>query len=212
MKATNVLIALCALVYIGELATGGPDSGRLVQAGQLYGPSVLVAHQWYRLATYGFLHASWLHIGLNMFALYQLGTFVEYVIGAPRMLALYFISLVGSGFAIVLFSYNEPTIGASGAIFGLFGALIAIGIRMGTRGRRLIFETLPIIAINLIFTFSVPSISKAGHVGGLVIGLVAGLIVVMLPRRLQPEPVVAAEEAQDVAHEAAQEAAQETAP
>ena len=112
----------------------------------------------------------------------------------------------------MLFSYNEPTIGASGAIFGLFGALIAIGIRMGTRGRRLIFETLPIIAINLIFTFSVPSISKAGHVGGLVIGLVAGLIVVLLPRRLQPEPVVAAEEAQDFAHEAVEEHAQETAP
>jgi len=113
--------------------------------------------------------------------------------GARRMLAIYFISLLGSGLAVVYFAFDQPTVGASGAIFGLFGALVAIGLRLGARGRGLIMQTLPIILINLAFTFSVPSISKAGHLGGLVIGFVAALVLVRFPSRAQLEPAIVGE-------------------
>ena len=97
----------------------------------------------------------------------------------------YFISLVGSGIAVVLFTApNVPTVGASGAIFGLFGALVAVGIRLGKPGRSLIMQTLPIIVINLVITFTIPNISAAAHIGGLLCGFVSGLAIFMLqPRR-----------------------------
>jgi membrane associated rhomboid family serine protease len=80
-------------------------------------------------------------------------------------------------------------VGASGAIFGLFGALFAIGLRRGKPGRDLIARTFPVLALNLIFTFAIPFISKAGHVGGLLSGFVAGLIFFAMRPRL-PAPVV----------------------
>jgi membrane associated rhomboid family serine protease len=127
-----------------------------------------------------------------MFALYQLGLFVEGVLGSWRMLAIYTISLLGGGYAVAYFAPNDPTVGASGAIFGLFGALIAIGVRMGARGRSLIMQTVPILVANLIFTFAVPQISKAGHLGGLLSGFLAGYILVtMRPRRPVPVAVEA---------------------
>ncbi len=91
------------------------------------------------------------------------------------------VAIVGSGIAVVAFNYDVPTLGASGAIFGLFGALVAVGLRLGKRGRSLIGQVLPIIVINLVFTFTVPGISAAAHVGGLMTGFVAGLVLFMVP-------------------------------
>ncbi len=146
--------------------------------------------QWWRIVTGAFLHGGWLHVGLNMFALYQVGTFVEYVIGPARMLSIYLIAMLGSGLAVTLFQPGVPTVGASGAIFGLFGALVAIGLRMGARGRALIGQTLPIIIINLIFGFSVPNISNAGHIGGLISGFFAGFVLFMMERAASGPVVV----------------------
>ncbi len=145
--------------------------------------------EWWRIVSGAFLHGGYLHIGLNMFALYQVGTFVEYVAGPWRMLAIYLVAMLGSGLAVTFFQADVPTVGASGAIFGLFGALVAIGLRMGARGRALIGQTLPIIVINLIFGFSVPNISNAGHIGGLLSGFFAGFIFFMM-KKPAPGPVV----------------------
>jgi membrane associated rhomboid family serine protease len=124
-----------------------------------------------------------------MIALYQLGLFVETLLGSWRMLAIYAISLLGGGLAVVYFDPQNPTVGASGAIFGLFGALLAIGLRLGTRGRSLIAQTVPILILNLVFTFAVPFISKAGHIGGLISGFLAGLaLFAMRPQPAQPLP------------------------
>jgi membrane associated rhomboid family serine protease len=197
-RATNALIVINVLVFLWDVFTsGGHDSfvggfnneNTIVGDGALYGPLV-VSGEWWRLISSGFVHDGILHLGLNMFALWQVGTFVEVATGTRRMLAIYFISMLGSGLAVVAFAFHDATVGASGAIFGLFGALVAIGIRLGPRGRGIIMQTLPIILINLAFTFSVPSISKAGHVGGLIIGFVAALLLVRLPR--YEEPVSAA--------------------
>jgi membrane associated rhomboid family serine protease len=124
-----------------------------------------------------------MHIAFNMFALYQVGTIVEQLFGKVRYVALYAVALVGAGLAVVYVAPNDLTVGASGAIFGLFGALVAVGVRLGKRGRGLIGQVLPIIVINLVLTFTIPNISAAGHVGGLLTGLVAGLVLFMAPRR-----------------------------
>src|SRR5579871_847749 len=109
------------------------------------------------------------------------------------MLLLYFVSMLGSGLAVTYFTPDVVTVGASGAIFGLFGAMVAIGLRLGKRGRNLIMQTLPIIGINLFITFTIPNISIAAHIGGLLSGLVCGLVLfsVLAPRREEPAYAVA---------------------
>jgi membrane associated rhomboid family serine protease len=199
LSATNALIIINVLVYlwlciahIGHYSfiTGYLDDETLVSTGALIGALALQG-EWWRIISSGFLHSGIAHIGLNMFALYQVGTFLEIILGARRMLTIYFVSLIGSGLAVVWFSPDQATVGASGAIFGLFGALVAVGIRLGQRGRGLIMQAVPIILLNLAFTFAVPIISRAGHVGGLITGfLIALLIVAMAPRtRDEGEPV-----------------------
>ena len=190
MSATAALIALNVLAYIWEVGSGTrfDNSASLVQHGALYGPLV-ERGQWWRIVTGGFEHGGLAHIALNMFALWQLGTFVESMLGARRMLAIYILALFGGGIAVVIFSPNDVTVGASGAIFGLFGALVAIGVRLGRRGRGLIAQVVPILVINLVFTFAVPFISRAGHIGGLLTGFLAGLVLFMT-RRPQPVPGV----------------------
>jgi rhomboid protease GluP len=193
VNVTRLLIAVNVLVYAYVAFTGGPNANNPVYtSGVLYGPAVLQDGQWYRIVTGAFLHGGFAHIALNMFALYQLGTYVEAMVGSWRMLAIYAISLVGGGLAVVWFEPQNPTVGASGAIFGLFGALLAIGLRMGPRGRSLISQTVPILVINLVFTFAVPFISKSGHVGGLASGFIAGLAFFAMRRRTEPVVVDAA--------------------
>ena len=177
------------MAYIWEVTTGGLTSdAALLDHGALLGLLVRQG-EWWRIVTGAFLHGGLLHIALNMFALYQVGRFVESVTGPVRMLAIYLVAMVGSGIAVTFFQPDAPTVGASGAIFGLFGALVAIGLRLGRPGRALITQTLPIIIINLVFGFSVPNISNAGHIGGLLSGFVAGFALFMMQRR-PPEPVV----------------------
>jgi membrane associated rhomboid family serine protease len=194
-SSTLALVIINVLVFLWVTVTGGGfgyfvsggDNQLLYDHGALYGPAVTQG-EWWRIISSGFLHAGILHISLNMFALYQVGTFLEVILGSRRMLVLYFLSLVGSGLCVVFFSYNEVTVGASGAIFGLFGALAVVGMRMGPHGRALLGQLIPIIVLNLIFTFSVPGISAAGHVGGLLTGFIAALLIAQIPRR----PVAAA--------------------
>lgn len=179
MTLTNILVAINVVAFLWELASGGPN----VDHGQLYGPAVVVNHQWWRIATAAFLHASITHIAFNMLALYQVGNVVERLFGKVRFSLLYAIAMMGSGLAVVGFSYTAVTLGASGAIFGLFGALVAVGLRLGARGRSLIMQVLPIIGLNLVFTFAIPNISAAAHVGGLITGFLAGLLLFMMPSR-----------------------------
>lgn len=190
LSATNLLILANVAAYAFIALHGGPNEGNpYFIAGSLIGQRVIADGEWYRIFTGAFLHGGLWHIAINMFALYQLGTFVENALGPWRMLAIYAISLVGSGLAVVYFDPNQATVGASGAIFGLFGALLAIGVRLGKRGRTLIASTLPILLINLAFTFAVPFISKSGHLGGLASGFAAGLLLFAMQRR-RPEPAI----------------------
>lgn len=182
---TRFLIAANVLVFLWELSTGDTSDGRvLINDGGLYGPLV-AAGEWWRIGTAAFLHAGWLHIATNMFALYQVGTFVELLYGRARMAIIYVLAVIGSGIAVVWFSYDAPTVGASGAIFGLFGALTAAGLRLGKPGRDLVQQSAGIIILNLILGFTVfRFVSNAAHIGGLIAGLVVGFALFRIPRQL----------------------------
>ncbi len=192
--ATYVLIALNVVAYLIEIAGG---SGGLSVGNSsvyfdfcLFGPSVAEG-EWYRLLTSGFLHASIFHIGFNMFALYFLGRILEPGIGTPRFVALYFASLFAGSFGALLLDPNALTVGASGAVFGIFGATFVIA---RSRGVDALASTIGIILLfNLAFTFGSDRISIGGHLGGLAAGLLCALVIVagdrgMLgPRRLPME-------------------------
>jgi membrane associated rhomboid family serine protease len=99
------------------------------------------------------------------------------------MAIVYGVSLVASSLAVVyLGGPNDVTVGASGAIFGLFGALFAFGFRLGPVGMRLVRANLGILALNLFMTFAIPGISRWGHIGGLVSGFIVAFAVFVPPR------------------------------
>ncbi|HEX8958432.1 MAG TPA: rhomboid family intramembrane serine protease [Solirubrobacterales bacterium] len=179
--ATFALIALNVAAFLAEIAGGGgglaSGSGSTV-IGEfgLRGTSVANG-EWYRLVSGGFMHAGLFHIAFNMFALFILGRLLEPAIGTPRFVALYFASLFAGAFgALALTSPAQVTVGASGAIFGLFGAafVIARGRGLNAIASQLGF----LLLINLAFTFGVPGISVGGHLGGLAGGLLCALVIV----------------------------------
>src|SRR6185436_16172987 len=172
---TKALIALNVLVFLVNLAQGSSlnqVSGSLFVRWALYIPGGLDQGEWYRLITAAFLHASLIHLAMNMLILWIVGAPVEQAIGRGRFLALYFVSgLAGSAGALLL-SPNAITVGASGAIFGILGAALVLE-RQGS----MVFggQALTLIVINLVFTFAIGSISIGGHIGGLIGGAVCML-------------------------------------
>jgi membrane associated rhomboid family serine protease len=184
--ATFVLIALNVAAYLAEIGGGSGGlsgtSGTVIHNFALQGNAVAEGEV-YRLLTGGFLHAGLAHIGFNMFALFILGRLLEPAIGTPRFVALYFASLfAGALGALALSAPAELTVGASGAIFGLFGAafVIARGRRLDTIASELGF----ILLINLALTFGISGISIGGHLGGLAGGVLCGLVIVAGERNM----------------------------
>jgi membrane associated rhomboid family serine protease len=187
---TRLLILLNVLGFVWELRAGGagvlsgniPENSRIWD-GTLMPVQVLVGHQYYRIFTSAFLHGSIIHIGVNMLSLYWLGRFIEMALRPMRTLFVYFVSLVVAGFCVVYFSPpNAATLGASGAIFGLFGALFAIGLKLGDRGRDLVRSNIGILILNLVWSFSFPGISWQAHVGGLIAGFITTYVIWAPPR------------------------------
>ena len=184
---TRLLVAVNVIAYIWEQIVGVQTAAT---EGGLVGVYVL-AGQWWRIFTSVFLHADLMHIAFNMFALYQVGTFVEMIYGTPGMATIYTLAAVGGSLAVTYFAPDTLTIGASGAIFGLFGALAVAGLRLGKPGRSILQQSTGIIVINLIISFFPGSnISYQAHIGGLIIGTLCGLV---LFRTRRPRVAVASE-------------------
>jgi len=195
---TRFLIACNVIGYVWEISVGGPGmiSGfgngtgiqRVLYDGALIPALVLQDGQWWRILTGAFLHGGLIHIGVNMMSLYFLGRFIEFALGSWRMLLVYMVSLVAAGLGVVYFSANPDiaTVGASGAIFGLFGALFAIGFKLGKPGMDLVRANIGILVLNLIITFTVPVISWQAHVAGLLAGFVLTYAIYFPPRRVTP--------------------------
>ena len=186
---TQALIAINVAVFVAEVATGAGSlsgtSGTVVEKGALYGPAIAHGHEYWRLFTSGFLHEGLLHLFVNMLSLWFVGQVLEPAIGRVNFLAVYLTSLFTGSFGALLFQPTAVTVGASGAIFGIFGALLVV-----SRARGIPFWQSglgPILIFNLLFSVSFRGISIGGHLGGLVGGLIAGWLVVELAeRRRQP--------------------------
>ena len=198
---TKMLIGLNLAVFLlgVALSTGGPLSALWAGAGTIHSMGAVVgpwvdaspegapgtviypgidAGAYYRLFTAMFIHYGAIHLLMNMWALWVLGRPLEALLGRVRFLALYLLAGLGGNVAAYLISPDSLSAGASTAIFGLFAALFILLRRMGrdTSG------ILPVIIINLVFTFAVPNISKAGHIGGLITGALVGAALAYAPR------------------------------
>jgi membrane associated rhomboid family serine protease len=182
---TYLLIGINVLVFIGGAlggasATGGGFGGSpLLDNGSVSQAAINDGEYW-RLITAGFLHAGLFHLMFNMFALYVLGTMLEPAMGRVRFGLVYFVSLLAGSFGAILVEPNAPTVGASGAIFGLMGAAVVVlrhhGISFAESGLAVW------LGLNLLLTFTVSNISIGGHIGGLIGGTVAALVLFELPK------------------------------
>lgn len=182
---TRALVALNVAAFGFELATGATGNlQRLYEVGMMFPPAVL-AGDWWRLLTAIFLHAGITHLTMNMLGLWLLGPFVERAMGRIRMLAVYFLSGLGSELWLILLSLwpgrsPQGLVGASGCIMGLVGATAAILWRASRRGRSLaarrkLLLVAIVIALQIVFDLTTPEISFAGHLSGVILGVIIGL-------------------------------------
>ena len=208
VRATFVLIAINVGVFVLQLLTGGPSGtdGSLFANGALCANAVgdggvcggggqiidSAGSEWWRIITSGFLHGGLIHLGLNMFVLFILGQVLEPAIGTARFVALYLVALIaGSVGALIMSDPFTFTVGASGAIYGLFIATIVIARQ---RGMHDVVQQLAFwLVINLVFTFAASNISIGGHIGGIVGGAIGALIVVAAERRMSRSETLTAE-------------------
>ena len=170
---TYALIGINVLVFliVAIQAKSGVDmSGSAIYRDGFLVPSLVAGGQWWRLVTSGFLHVSVIHVGLNMLSLYVLGVALERMLGHGRFLTVYLLALIGGSAAVMLFTDPfGPTVGASGAIFGLMGGLVVVFKRFKFDMRQLLI----VLAVNLYLSFQLAGISWQAHVGGLIVGAVA---------------------------------------
>jgi membrane associated rhomboid family serine protease len=171
---TYTVIGLCALMFVLQLATGGAWTNRLA-----FWPAIGAVEP-YRFLTASFLHSTSFmgHILFNMLAFWQCGQLLERAFGHWRFLAVCFVSALGGSVGFLLLSggpgstgWVTPVVGASGMVFGLFGALIPV---LKTTGNS-IRQILVLIAINGVLGFVVPGIAWQAHLGGLIMGIVVSL-------------------------------------
>jgi membrane associated rhomboid family serine protease len=182
-RVTYALIAINVIVFLveGGFSLTGQPTSRVYEEGALFGsiggfPTLGVAHgQWWRIVTSGFMHENLLHIFFNMLVLYYIGIMLEPALGHVKFAVIYFVSLLTGSFGALLVDPHVLTVGASGAIFGVMGAA-AVELRA---------RQIPImqsgvgmlIVLNLIISFTLPGISWAGHIGGLIGGAAAALAI-----------------------------------
>lgn len=199
---TFTLIALNVLVFLATVVSGSGgvtisfsgngsalyDRFALLPSGRFFDPTVghvvqgVAQGDYYRLLTSMFLHYGVLHILFNMYVLYAVGPALEQALGRVRFVAVYLLAGLGGSVASYAFGpVNELAAGASGAIFGLFGAYFIVARRLGA-------DTGPIVAtvaLNLAITFLVPNIDIRAHLGGLVTGALLAAALVYAPRRVR---------------------------
>ena len=178
--ATYVLVAINVVLYLIEISAGGggcsiPTSNSVIQDLGLAGPFVAEG-EWYRMVTSGFLHGGLLHIGFNMLLLFMLGRMLEPSLGTQRFVLLYFASLLCGSFGALLMDPNVITVGASGAVYGLFGASFLLARERGMNA--LAGELGLLIVFNLVISFTVPGISIGGHLGGLAGGAACAAVLI----------------------------------
>jgi membrane associated rhomboid family serine protease len=173
--ATRTFLVL-ALVFFGLSGFGRDFDNPVFQALVQWNAAIAVG-EWWRLFTPVLLHASLMHIGFNMWALWVLGPQIERGVGTWPFVTLYLASAgVGGAFAFFLGNPNDLAVGASGAIFGLFGVWLnwAVRRRHTIQGQALLRNIVFLLLINAIIPFMIPGIAWEAHLGGLIAGFVIG--------------------------------------
>jgi membrane associated rhomboid family serine protease len=165
---TYAIMGVAVLVYLAQLIIGSSLTGWL-----LYFAPLTFDQPW-RLITSMFAHTSPVHLLFNMYSLFVLGRMLEPALGRIRFAALYFISGLGGSIAVLLIAPGTPVLGASGAIFGLLGALFILARRFGGNTTQLLI----VIGLNLAVGFIVPNIAWQAHVGGIIVGAALAAIYV----------------------------------
>ncbi|WP_156761508.1 rhomboid family intramembrane serine protease [Microbacterium karelineae] len=176
-RVMTTLFVVTAVVYLAQLL-GRVVPGLEVQAWLLFWPPYLYpdvagTFQPWRVLTAAFVHSGFWHVGLNMLALWMVGRSLEPILGSWRFLTTYLLSAAGGSAAVALLAFSTPVVGASGAIFGLFGALLVVGRHLGANMTGIYV----VLGINLVIGF-IPGMNIAwqAHLGGLVVGAAVGFI------------------------------------
>ena len=191
---TVALIAINLIVYYLQTRNSGivvamnsgtaagtqPVQGSVDGHYGLWGPMV-ASGEWWRLISSGFLHASIVHLGSNMLALFFIGRGLEPVLGALRLGLIYFVSLAAGSLGVIVLDPGSLSIGASGAIFGLMGAYVVLA---RDRGISIMQSGIgPVILLNLVITFTIPGIAIGAHLGGLIGGAGIAFLMIELDKR-----------------------------
>lgn len=185
-RLTYLLIFINLAVFaLLEYQGGSTNTLTLIQYGAKYNPAIMDG-EWWRILSSMFLHIGFFHIALNMLALYYLGSPVERMYGSVRFTVIYFISGIIGGITSFALTPSVAA-GASGAIYGLFGALLFFGVVH----KKLFFQTMGpnllwVIALNIAFSFSIPQVDIGAHLGGLIGGFLASSVVHFPKKRSLP--------------------------
>ena len=191
-KITYSLIAANLLLYLFAILSSGNfvdmDNRTLVELGALYGPLVVLKGEWWRLFAAMFLHGGMTHLLMNMFSLYIVGKPMELYFRPRSYLSLYLLTGIIGGMVSLVMHPQTVGIGASGAIFGIFGALggyfLEYRKELGEQARIIMKDFGLILGINLLLGFSIPNIDVSAHIGGFLSGFVGGFIVARHSERL----------------------------
>jgi len=189
---TYILIAISSVVYLFSALLSQSlidmDMQTLVDMGALFGPLTVLKGEWWRLLSAMFLHGGMTHLLMNMFSLYIVGRGVEMYFDTKSYLSIYFFSGIIGGLVSLYMHPVAVGVGASGAIFGVFGALAGFFLahrdRIASHSKAFMKDFGVIIAINLVIGLSIPSIDVSAHIGGLVVGFIGGFVLSKNPKWL----------------------------
>lgn len=189
-KITYALIAVNIIVYLVTAFLSQSimdiDIETLVNLGAIYGPFTVLDSQWWRLLSAMFLHGGMTHLLMNMVSLYLIGRGVEAYFDTKSYIIIYIFAGI-LGFLASLYMHLESVgVGASGAIFGVFGALAGFFLahreKIESHTKAFMKDFAIIIGINLVIGFAIPSVDMSAHIGGLVAGLLGGFMISKNPK------------------------------
>ncbi|MDQ7047843.1 MAG: rhomboid family intramembrane serine protease [Sulfurovum sp.] len=183
-KLTYTIIILNSIVYLFSSFFSHDfidmDMETLVNMGAMFGPYVIQESQWWRLGSAMFLHGGITHLLMNMFSLYIIGRGAEMYFSKNAYISIYFFAGLIGGLVSLFVHPNSVGVGASGAIFGMFGALAGFFLAhrdtMATQAKAFMKDFGMIIGINLVIGLSIPSVDVSAHLGGLVVGVLGGFV------------------------------------